>query len=295
MRVAVTGGSGRLGRSVVRSLGDEGHEVISLDVMASPEAPATETLPADVSDLAETYEAIARYRPDAIVHLAAIAVPFSRPESRIYRTNTQLAFNVCQVAADLGVRTVVLASSPTVIGYGNPLGWSPHYLPLDEDHPAQPWNAYALSKLAVEDIMRTFSRQQGDRMRFAAIRPCYVISPEEWTGLPTQQGETVRERLDRPEQAAVSLFNYIDARDAADLVELLLRRADDIPNGQVFFAGAADALAREPLRELLPRFSPETRPYSGGLTGSAPAFTSAKAERLLGWKPRRSWRTELAD
>ena len=29
------------------------------------------------------------------------------------------------------------------------------------------------------------------------------------------------------------------------------------------------------------------------LTGTAPAFTNAKARRLLGWRPERSWRTEL--
>jgi hypothetical protein len=29
------------------------------------------------------------------------------------------------------------------------------------------------------------------------------------------------------------------------------------------------------------------------LTGTSPAFTSAKAERMLGWIAKRSWRTEL--
>jgi hypothetical protein len=91
----------------------------------------------------------------------------------------------------------------------------------------------------------------------------------------------------------VSLFNYIDARDASDLVLTLLDRLPDLPNGEVFFAGAADALAREPLAELLPRINPATAGLAAGLTGSAPAFSSAKAGRLLGWQAKRSWRTEI--
>ena len=207
MRVLVTGGSGRLGRSVVDGLADAGHEVVSVDVVAGPPGKAAATFPADLTDLGQAYGVISRYRPEAVVHLAAIAVPFSRPESVIYATNTALAYNVLQAAADQGVGTVVTASSPTVMGYGTPEGWAPAYLPLDEDHPPRPWNAYGLSKLAAEQTMRMFAAQRWERVRLAAFRPCFVIAPEEWAGAPTQQGHTVRERIDRPELGAVSLFN----------------------------------------------------------------------------------------
>ena len=292
MRVVVTGGAGRLGRAVVEALVARDHEVCSVDVVA--EAPAgVRALPADLRDAGEAYAALAAFRPDRVVHLAAIAVPFSAPEPRIYRNNTLMAFHVCQAAVDLGVGGVVVASSPTIVGYGNPRGWAPEYLPLDEQHPVRPWNAYALSKQACEDTMRMFVRQVGDRVRFAAIRPCYVVSRAEWDGAPTQLGHTMRERLERPELAAISLFNYVDGRDAADFVALLVEHPDEAPNGQVFFVGAADALARAPLADLLPRYHPGTAGTAGALSGDRPAFSSAAAERLLGWKAQRSWRTEL--
>lgn len=292
MRIVVTGGAGRLGRAVIAGLVAREHDVCSVDVSADA-PPGARAFPTDLRDAGEAYAALAGFRPDRVVHLAAIAVPFSAPEPRIYRTNALMAFNVCQAAVDLGVGGVVVASSPTIMGYGNPLGWAPEYLPLDEQHPVQPWNAYALSKQACEDTMRMFVRQAGDRVRFAAIRPCYVVSRAEWEGAPTQLGHTMRERLDNPELAAISLFNYVDARDAADLVALLVEQPDQAPNGQVFFVGAADALAREPLADLLPRFHPGTAGLAGALTSDQPAFSTEAAERLLGWKAQRSWRTEL--
>ena len=62
----------------------------------------------------------------------------------------------------------------------------------------------------------------------------------------------------------------------------------------VHFVGADDALARAPLADLIPRFFPGTEDVAAGLTGTAPAFSTAKARRLLGWGPQHTWRTELA-
>ncbi|MEU8248572.1 NAD(P)-dependent oxidoreductase [Nonomuraea sp. NPDC048916] len=290
-RTLVTGSAGRLGRSVVATLAQAGHEVVGVDVTPGTPAEAAVALPADLTDPGEAHDVMARFRPDVVVHLAAIATPFSRTDALTFRTNTQLAFNVCAAASNLGVGRVVVASSPTVIGYGAPGGWRPHYLPIDEEHPTEPWNAYSLSKLTAEQTMATFARSSDTR--FAAVRPCFVVAPEEWAGAPTQSGHTIAERLGRPGLAGASLFNYIDARDASELIAVLAERLFELPGGEVFFAGAADALAREPLSELLPAVNPATAATAAGLTGTSPAFTSAKAERMLGWTAKRSWRSEL--
>jgi nucleoside-diphosphate-sugar epimerase len=295
-RIFVTGGSGRLGRSVVAGLAEAGHHVISVDRDAVP----ADQLPAGVvqstGDLLAPGEALRLLQettPDAVIHLAAIAVPFSAPEDVIFATNTRLAYAVISAATELGVGKIVTASSPTVLGYGSPAGWLPASFPVDERTTPRPWNAYALSKLVAEQTMEMFAAAQGENIRYAAFRPCYVISPEEWEGAPTQQGHTVAERLADPALSAPALFNYVDARDVADFLDLLLLKMDTIPSGETFFVGAADALATAPLAELMPRFLPGSAGLSAVLTGTSPAFSVAKARELLGWEPKRSWRTEL--
>lgn len=296
MRIVVTGGSGRLGRTLVTGLADAGHELISVDrePIARLDRGGITQFSLDLTDADATASALAGTRADAVIHLAAIAVPFSAPEDVILRTNAALAQSVLGGAVRAGIRRVVAASSPTVIGYGAPRGWTPERLPLDETSPTEPWNAYALSKLLIEQTIDMLRRQAGDDVRFASFRPCYVIAPEEWAGAPTQQGHTVLERLDDPALSAPALFNYIDARDVAVFADALLDALDDIPNGERFFVGADDALARRPLSELLPQFHPGTARAAAELTGTAPAFSSAKAARLLGWRAARTWRTELA-
>jgi UDP-glucose 4-epimerase len=295
-RIFVTGGSGRLGRSVVAGLAEAGHHVISVDRDAVPADQLPAGVVQETADLLAPGEALRllrETRPDAVIHLAAIAVPFSAPEDVIFATNTRLAFAVVSAATELGVRKIVTASSPTVLGYGSPAGWLPAAFPLDERTTPRPWNAYALSKLIAEQTVQMFAAAQGEKIRYAAFRPCYVISPEEWDGAPTQQGHTLAERLADPALSAPALFNYVDARDVADFLDLLLQKMESIPNGETFFVGAADALATAPLAELMPRFLPGSEALSAGLTGTSPAFSIAKAQELLGWQPTRSWRTEL--
>ena len=292
-RYLVTGGAGRLGRSVVAVLAQACHDVISVD--RAPHDPGrARLLTCDLLDATATAELFAEVRPDSVVHLAAIAVPFGRPDTELYATNTGLAFNVLEAALSSEVSSLLFASSPTVIGYGAPRGWEPAYLPLDERHPLAPWNAYALSKQAVEGIAAMAVRAHGDRLRIGAFRPCYVIAPEEWAGALTQQGHTVMDRLDQPELSAVALFNYVDARDVGDFVLAWIERAGDIPNGSTFFVGAPDSLAREPIAELLARHRPELAVAARGLADDAAVFSSEYAERVLGWRASRTWRTELA-
>jgi nucleoside-diphosphate-sugar epimerase len=290
MRVVVTGSSGRLGRSLATGLAEAGHDVVGLDRAPAGLAGVDER-PVDLAAPGAAAAAIDGLRAEALVHLAGIAVPFSAPERDILLTNAALAHDVLAAAASAGVGRVLAASSPTPIGYSSP-DWRAAAVPIDETHPLAPANAYALSKVVIEETVRMFARTAPGAYGF--FRPCFVISPEEWTGAPTQQGHTVAERLADPALAAVSLFNYVDARDVAEFADAWLAASADAIDGEGFFVGAADALATRPVAELWREFAPGLGPAADALEGTAPVFSVRKAAERLGWTPRRDWRSELA-
>ncbi|MEA2323074.1 MAG: hypothetical protein QOD81_2924, partial [Solirubrobacteraceae bacterium] len=78
MNVVVTGGSGKAGRAVVRGLLEQGHEVLNVDLQPSVD-PVAPFLPADLTDLGQTIEALSGAEVlrgvEAVVHLAAIPAP----------------------------------------------------------------------------------------------------------------------------------------------------------------------------------------------------------------------------
>lgn len=291
MRVLVTGGSGRLGRSVLSVLADRGHQVTSVDTAPTTPPARVTTITADLLDATALQDAFTRTAPEAVIHLAGIAVPFTHPDVKTLQVNTGLAWAVLAAAIEHGAHSAVAASSPTVYGYNTP-SWAPDYLPLDEEHPVRPWHAYGLSKAIIEQTVQALARTT-DTCVLSALRPGYVVAPEEWAGAPTQQGHTLAERLADPALASTSLFNYVDARDAAELFALVIEHPERVRHGGVYNAVADDPLAPGPVDSSMAHLHPTTAPHSTALADGRAVFSNERARTELGWAPTRTWRTQI--
>lgn len=177
MKVVVTGGTGRLGRHVCKELHETGHEVIAVDAV-----PQLGTLynfvVANLLDREQCREFLEG--AEAVVHLAN-----HRNDSlgalRTYMENTAMNFHVFQTGFELGIRKWIYASSIQALG-GFPDKNVAHAaplpsLPLDGTEPANPENAYALSKAAGEQMLSYFAERFG--LEAVAIRFPRLYFPED--------------------------------------------------------------------------------------------------------------------
>jgi nucleoside-diphosphate-sugar epimerase len=283
MKVVVTGGSGRIGRWLVRELVGRDHEVLVFDKIVPPEpTPRVTHKLGTCEDLGEVYDVLRG--ADAVVHLAAIPSNQRHPYPTVFRTNVVSTYNVGEAAGRLGLRKIVAASSINALGMSmaeRPM--PPLSLPIDEEHPRRPQDAYSLTKLIDEETLKALHRRTG--IRTIAIRPPLMLWPDQI------EATNIRERLDRPELSARVFWTYCDIRDLVQGFRLALE--DETLECETFFITAADALARQPLAELLPRHWPGTEGIASILTGTSPAVVSTKATRLLGYRPRWSWRDSV--
>ena len=93
---------------------------------------------ADVSDLCDIYQAIAAFRPKALLHMGSWPNGRVTTGAKTYLDNVAGLYNVFQASADLGVQRVIWGSSGQVYGFEKHV---PCYLPVDEAHPCRPVSA----------------------------------------------------------------------------------------------------------------------------------------------------------
>ena len=294
MDVLVTGGSGMIGGYVVRELLAHHHRVTVFS--RSPQALEGVSLFAgDVLDLAQL-KAACRGK-DAIVHLAAVPNLRRSPPEEVLQVNVMGTVHVLESAVQEGVGQVVLASSNAATGYWRRHHIPPDYLPMDEEHPCRPRDAYALSKCLNEQTCRSYTAAHGLRticLRIAGgkylDRPgaSLVVPSEDWGAATVEElwGKFLA-ALDRPAAGVWSFWVYVDARDVAAAVRLALE--NEVVEHGTYFLSAEDSFSRFESSTLLERFFPEV-PVRGNVSGYATLVSYGKAARELGFAPRYSWR-----
>ncbi|GFN33928.1 NAD-dependent epimerase/dehydratase family protein [Paenibacillus xylaniclasticus] len=278
-KVVVTGGSGMLGRWVVKHFLEHGYEVLNVD-NRQPEEELCPTLIVDLEDLGQTYGALAG--ADAVVHMAAIPRVGIVPPEVTFRNNVMATYNILEAASSLGIKKAVLASSESSYGICfavHPFG--PQYVPMDEAHPQLPQDSYGLSKIVNEATADMFHRRTG--IQVVSFRLGNVIPPE-WY-------ERFHSWINNPEERERILWSYIDTRDAAEACRLAIE-TDGLGSVALNLASDETSMAI-PSRELMAARYPEVTDFRAPLEGHEALLSSEKAMKLLGWKPKYKWREQL--
>ena len=163
--ILVTGAGGFTGHYAIVELQARGYRVVGLSSRATA---ADETIACDLTDAAAVNAVVRTVAPDFVLHLAGLAFVAHADEQALYRVNLFGTQNLLQALAALEtpVQKILLASSANV--YGKP------GLPvLVESLCPVPLNHYAMSKLAMEHMARTWL----DRL------PIVIARPFNYTGL----------------------------------------------------------------------------------------------------------------
>ena len=154
MKLLITGAYGFTGKHFVKAAYDYGHEVIALQ--------------ADLTDPNAVRQEVLETAPEAVVHLGGISFVGHADASAFYNVNVIGTLNLLDALTDLEQppRRVLLASSSNV--YGNC-----EQSPITEEQPPAPINHYAMSKLAMEYMAKTYL----DRLPLFFVRPFNYIGP----------------------------------------------------------------------------------------------------------------------
>jgi nucleoside-diphosphate-sugar epimerase len=287
-RVAVTGGSGKLGQAAIAELLAHGWTVVNLD-RVPPSVPMPEEVcrftRIDFTDYGQTVEALTSIDGgysgvDAVVHLAAIPGPSLAANAATFANNLTCTYNVFAAARHAGIRNMVWASSETLLGI--PFETPPPYLPVDEEYAARPESAYSLAKHLEEQMAAQFCRWDPG-LKMIGLRFSNVIEPPDYARFPAFDAD--------PALRSWNLWAYIDARDGAQAIRLAL--GHDSTGLDVFIIASPDTVMSRPTAELAAEVFPDV-PVTRDLGAHESLLSSAKARRVLGYEPKHTWRSDAA-
>src|SRR5437868_1200609 len=160
MKILVIGGAGYIGSICAELLLDEGHDVGIFDNLVEGHRAAVdrraEFFEGDLGESALIRDALAEYRPDAVMHFAANALvgeSMQKP-SKYFRNNICNGLNLLDAMVATGVRRIVFSSTCAIFG-------PPDRVPIDETAQPRPISPYGESKLAFEKILRWYDEIHG--------------------------------------------------------------------------------------------------------------------------------------
>jgi UDP-glucose 4-epimerase len=309
MRALVTGGAGYIGSVVAAQLLAAGHEVVVLDDLsrghAGALAPGAEHVAVSLTDGAALRAPLEGV--DAVLHFAALALVAESVEhpERYWHNNVTGTLNLLDAMRGAGVGKLVFSS--TCATYGEP-----DTVPISEEEPTAPVNAYGASKLAVDMMIRDECRAHG--LAAVSLRYFNVAGASGALGedhepethlipLILQAAAGVRDHIkvfgtDYPTRDGTAVRDYIHIEDLGEAHLLALDRLQPGTH-RIFNLGSGDGYSvREVIeaarkvtgREIAARDEPR-RP------GDPPQLiaANARAREELGWAPRRGLEEMIAD
>lgn len=191
MHILITGGNGFIGSHLVdRLVETHQHKVVVFDLYPRAYEPLPSDvvyIPGNLSDVGLVRRTLIDQGIEVVYHLAWATIhetALKNPSADVEQ-NLLPTLSLLDACRDSNVELVVFSSSGGTV-YGIPKGF-----PVREDHPTDPINAYAVSKLAVEKYMQMYQHLYG--LDYVIFRPSVPYGPRQ---------------NPRRRQGAVSVFTY---------------------------------------------------------------------------------------
>lgn len=302
MRALVTGGAGYIGATTAQSLIESGHEVVVYDNLSKGYAQAVpesaDLVQGDIADRGRLENVFREHRPEAVLHFAAWAEAGESmivPE-KYFRNNSASTLTLLELMLAHEVNKLIFSSTAALYG-------EPQRIPIQEDDPMRPTNAYGESKLLVERMLDWFHRIH--KFRYASLRYFNAAGSNGRSGelhepeshlipLVLQAARSRRDHIsvfgtDYPTKDGTCVRDYIHVSDLADAHVLALEALDG-HDKLIYNLGTGTGFSVRQVIEAAQRVTGKTiKVVEAPRRPGDPAVLVASSEKIrreLGWRPK---------
>ncbi|MDL2404333.1 UDP-glucose 4-epimerase GalE [Rhizobium calliandrae] len=302
--VLVVGGAGYIGSHTCLDLANKGFRPVVYDNFSNGHREFVKWGPAeegDIRDRARLDEVLAKYKPAAILHFAALIEVGESVKDPVsfYENNVIGTLTLLSAAQTAGIGAFVFSSTCATYGL-------PQSVPLDESHRQVPINPYGRTKYIVEQALADYDQYKG--LRSVVLRYFNAAGADfegrigEWhtpethaiplaidAALGRRQGFKVF-GSDYDTRDGTCVRDYIHVLDLADAhvraVEYLLRGGESV----ALNLGTGTGTTVKELLSTIETVSNRPFPveYVGRREGDSTTLVANndKARDVLGWSPK---------
>jgi UDP-arabinose 4-epimerase len=304
--ILVTGGAGYVGAHACKALAARGYLPVVFDNLSCGHEAAVKWGPletGDIADRAALDRAIARHRPQAVLHFAAstsVAESVADPD-KYHRNNAGGTLSLLEAMRDHGIVRLVFSSTAATYG-------TPDRVPIPEDAPKAPINPYGQSKLAAERMIDEFSAAHGLRASSLRYFNAAGADPDGELGeLHDPESHLIPLAMqavtgdgpaltvygdDYPTADGTCIRDYVHVTDLADAHVRALERLAERDGADAFNLGTGAGASVRQVLEAVERVAGKAVPHTIGprRAGDPAELVSdpSKAMRELGWVPEMS-------
>ncbi len=283
--ILVTGSSGHLGEALVRSLSNDGADVVGLDIEASASTDVVGTV-VDRQLVRSALEGV-----DAVIHAATLHKPHIASHSRsdFVSTNVFGTLNLLEAAVDAGGKAFVFTS--TTSAYGRALTPSPDApaLWITEEMHSLPKNIYGVTKKAAEDLCELV--WQDHRL------PCVILRTSRFFPEADDDDQARARFGDLNLKVNELLHRRVDLHDVVTAHSRALDHAAAVGFGRYIITSTtpfsstdlADLRSQAPsvVHRLFPDYEDVYAPLGWTMVPSIDrVYVNSRARNELGWEPR---------
>ncbi len=304
MAVLVTGGAGYIGSHVVRALWDKGRKIVVVDRFSPEKSGAilkwARFYKGDFGDASLLEKIFSENEIDAVMHFAAyIRVDESMEKPLMYfENNVAKTIVLLREMQRHNVERFVFSSTCAVYG-------TPKYLPLDERHPLNPESVYGMTKMMVEDILKSLSA--AGKLMFVSLRYFNAAGADWKSGIGYYKKlhlipkilDVVLEKepelkvfgTDYDTRDGTCIRDYIHVLDLADAHVLALEYLENSGRSDFFNLGSGKGYTVKEVIKAVEEVCGKKIPFAeaGRRQGDVSALfaDNRKARAVLGWEPKR--------
>lgn len=306
-KLLFTGGAGYIGSHVLHLFIKKGVPMSDIVVVDNLSSGSRQVVPkeckfydADITDREKIECVFNEHEIDAVLHFAGLASveESMREPARYFWVNGFGGFNVLSAMQRHDVRKIIFSSTASV--YGNPVN-----VPMNEDHPVNPTNVYAESKLTFERMLAWFDRIYGIKhtiLRYFNVCgvegsfgdyyhwPCAHLVPNVLAHLIGEKDALRIFGNDYPTRDGTCVRDYVDIRDLAEAHYAGFVRLQNAGESETFNLGTGSGYTvKEILRvaEAVARKRANVA-IEGRRVGDPSELVcdGRKAREILGWMPQ---------